>query len=187
LERALGHFWNEIKLVEIYFVPGNRRIFFETGFALLAEVIHRCINILEPAARGILDNFWPGFIGFTESYSVGMARAAVSTEGFVGFFRDVRSAHHHRHANGADCIGHAVGLGDHAGHRADPDKSDILFAHKTGDAGFIHRLRVAVNQHYFVAVWSQRLEQEHPKMGHEITSDPVVGVVQQNAHVLFSI
>jgi len=41
LERALDHFWNEMNCVEIYFVPRNRRIFFETGFALLAEVIRR--------------------------------------------------------------------------------------------------------------------------------------------------
>jgi len=38
-----------------------------------------------------------------------------------------------------------------------------------------------------VAFWSQRLEQKHPKVGHEIAGDPVIGVVQQNAHVLISI
>ncbi len=65
LERASCHFWNEIELAEIYFVPGNRRIFLETGLAFLAEVIHRSVNILELAARGIRDDLWPGFIGFT--------------------------------------------------------------------------------------------------------------------------
>src|SRR4029077_19400249 len=133
---------------EIYFVPRNSGIFLETGFAFLAEVIHRRINILELAARGILDDLWPGFIGLPERHRVGMARTAVSTEGFVGFFGNVRSPHHYRHTNGADRIRHAVGLGDHAGHRSDPDKSDVLFTHKTGDAGFIHGLRVTVDEHY---------------------------------------
>src|ERR1700687_3494360 len=75
LERALGHFWNEIELVEIYFVPRNRRILFEAGFAFLAAVIHRRLNILELAACGIFNDLWPGFIGFTERHSVGLARA----------------------------------------------------------------------------------------------------------------
>src|SRR5713226_9874226 len=122
LKRALGHSWNQIKLVEIYFVPRNRRILLETGFAFLAKVIHRSVDILELAACGILYDLWPGFIGFTEGHRVCMARPAVSTEGFVGLFRNVRSAHHDRHTNGTDRIGHAVGLGDHAGHRADANK-----------------------------------------------------------------
>src|SRR5213082_3457552 len=111
----------------------------------LGEADETWPKIVEDAARGILDDLWPSLIGFTKSHRVGMARTTVSTEGFVGFFRDVRSAHHHRHPNGSDGIGHAVGLGDHAGHRTDPHKSDVLFAHKMGDAGFIHGLRVAVN------------------------------------------
>src|SRR6266571_4840194 len=69
LERALGHFWNQIKLLEVYLVPGNRRIFLETGLAFLAKVIDRSVDILKLAACGILDDFWPGFIGFTEGHS----------------------------------------------------------------------------------------------------------------------
>src|SRR5256885_14759032 len=85
----------------------------ETGFAFLPKCIHRSVDILELAACGILDDLGPSLIGFTKSHRVGMARTTVSTEGFVGFFRDVRSAHHHRHPNGSDGIGPAVGLGDH--------------------------------------------------------------------------
>jgi hypothetical protein len=48
-------------------------------------------------------------------------------------------------------------------------------------------LRVAVDEHYFVACGGQRLEKKHPEMGHKITGDPVIGVVQQNAHEFFSI
>ena len=127
-----------------------------------------------------------GFIGFAEGHGVGMAWTAIPAKGFVGLFGDVRSAHHNRDTSGTDRIGHAVGLCDHAGHRADAHKPDILFAHETGDAGFIHALRVAVDEHYFVALGSQRLEEKHPKVGHEIARDAVIGVVQQNAHMLFS-
>jgi hypothetical protein len=113
------------------------------------------VNILELAACGILDDSGPGFIGFTERHRVGMAWPAVSAEGFVGLFRNVRSAHDHRHTNGANRVGHAVRFRDHPRHRADPYEADVFFAHKLCDACFIHRLRVAIDEHYFVAFWSQ--------------------------------
>ena len=50
------------------------------------------------------------------------------------------------------------------------------------DAGFIHGLGVAVDQHNFVAGRSQRLEKKHPEVRHEIARDTVVGVVKQNPH-----
>jgi hypothetical protein len=31
------------------------------------------------------------------------------------------------------------------------------------------------------------LQQKHPEMGHKITRDPVIGVVQQYAHAVVSI
>ena len=111
-----------------------------------------------------------------------MARAAVPPERLVGHFRNVRAAHHHRHARGAHRVGHAIGLCDHSGHRADAHQPDVLFTHESRDAFFIHRLRVAVDQHHFMARRRQRLQQKHPKMRHEIACDPVIGVVQQNSH-----
>jgi hypothetical protein len=82
--------------------------------------------------------------------------------GFVEFFGDVRSAHHHRYSHGADRISHAIGLGDHPGHRPDSNQSDILIAHEFCDVSFIHRLCVAINQHHFVTRRRERLEEEHP-------------------------
>ncbi len=79
-----------------------------------------------------------------------MTRPAVSTEGFIGHFRNMRSAHHNRHTSCTDSISDAVRLCYHPGHRADPDKSDVLFAHEAGDVGLIHRLGVAIDQQYFV-------------------------------------
>ena len=142
-------------MAEVDLVPRNRRVFLETWFPLLAKRIHRGVNILELAACGILDDSGPGFIGFPEGHRVGMARPAVSAKGFVGLFRDVRPAHHHRYANGTDRIGHAVRLRDHSRHRADSYKSNVVLTYVPGDAGFIHRLRVAIDEHYFVAFWSQ--------------------------------
>src|SRR6266571_625762 len=158
----------------------------EAGLGLVVKSIDRCVDILKLAACGILDDFWPGFIGFTEGHSVSMALTAVSTECFAGLFRDVRPAHDDGHPNGADGIGHAVGLGDHASHRADPDKSDVVFEHISGDAGFVHGLRVAVDQENFVAVGSKCLEEKHPKMRHEVAGHTVIGVVKQDSHVRFS-
>ncbi len=50
--------------------------------------------------------------------------------------------------------------------------------------GVAHRLRVAVDQHHLVAAGGQGLEQEHPEVGHEVLGDAVVGVVEQDFHVL---
>jgi hypothetical protein len=80
-----------------------------------------------------------------------MARPAVSTEGFIGHFRNVRSAHHDRHTYGTNSIRHAVRLCDHPGHRADPDKSNVVFANEPRDICFIHPSSVAVDQQHFMA------------------------------------
>src|ERR1019366_5311591 len=151
LKHALRHFWNQIKLVDVHRVPRNRRILLESGLAFLAKLIYRSIDILELATGGILDDLWPRFIGFTEGHGVRMARPTTSTKGLIGHFGNMRSAHHDRHTYGTDSIGDAVRLCYHPGHRADPDKSDVFFAHKSSDAVFIHRLRVAIDQKFFVA------------------------------------
>jgi len=39
-------------------------------------------------------------------------------------------------------------------------------------------VRVAVNQYDFVAWRGQGLQQKHPKVRHEVSGDPVIGVVQ---------
>jgi len=86
LKRVFHHFWNEIELGEVNFVPGDCGIFLEAGFAILAEGVDRSVDILEVAAFGIGDDPGPGFVGFAERDGVGVARAAVAAEGFVGFF-----------------------------------------------------------------------------------------------------
>jgi len=62
-----------------------------------------------------------------------MARAAVTSESLIGHFRDVRAAHDDLYSHGAHSVRHAIGLGDHPGHRTDADQSHILFAHVSRD------------------------------------------------------
>ncbi len=182
LKQGIKHFWNDVELIEIDGVPGNRRIGLQGGFLLLAEGIDGSVDVLQGAVRRVCDDLGPGCIGFTESHGVGMAWATGATEGFVRHFRHVRSTHHHGHAHSANCIRHAIGLCDHAGHRADADEADFLFLDETGNAIFIHGLRVAVDQQNFMSGGSEGFEQEHPEMRHEIARDTVVWVVQQNSH-----
>src|SRR6266446_2473531 len=160
------------------FVPGNLRIRLQLWFALLAKVIHGSVDILEGATRGIFHNSGPCLVRFAKSNRVGMARAAITPERLIGHFRDVRTAHDNFYSRGAHRVRHAIGLGDHPGHRADADQPDVLFTHVARDTFFIHRLRVAVNQHYLVARRSQCLQQKHPKVRHEVAGHAVVRVVQ---------
>src|SRR5258707_918889 len=87
---------------------------------------------------------------------------SLAAKRFVGHFRYVRSTHNNRHSGGADCVGHAVGLGDHSCHGADANEPDVLLLHVPSDSGFIHGLRVPVDQQYLMAGRRQRFEQKHP-------------------------
>jgi len=169
-------------LIEIDFVPGNRGIFLERRLAFLAEGVDGRVAIFESAARSVGDDGGPSFVGLAKSDRVGMTRATIAAESLVGFFRDVRAAHDHRHADGANGVSDAIGFGDHASHSADAHEADFLFADKIGDGGFVHALRVAIDEDYFVTGRSERLQEEHPEMRHEIAGDTVVGVVEQDAH-----
>ena len=152
-EPTLCRVGHEIELVEIDGVPGNYGIGLEGWFQFFACGIDRRVNLFELAAGGVFDNARPGVVGFAEGDGIGVAGAAIAAEGFVGHFRDVRSAHDHGHADGANGVGHAIGLGDHAGHGADADQIDFLFEDVAGDSGFVHGLSVTVDEYNFVAGW----------------------------------
>ena len=150
--------------------------------ALFAGFVDRAIDFFQLAARRVVHDLRPGFIGFAQSHGVGVARPAIAPQGLVGQFGDVRSAHHDLHSGRANGVGDAVGLRDHAGHGADADQIDLLVADVLRDLSLVHGLRVAVDQQHFMSGRSQRLEQKHPEMRHEIAGDPVVGVIKQNSH-----
>ena len=111
-----------------------------------------------------------------------MARPPISTERLVGHLGHVRSAHHHRNSRGPNRIRHAIRLGNHSGHGADADQSNIIVAHKLRDPRLVHRLRVAIHQQHFIASGSERLQQKHPQVRHEITGYTVVWVIEKNFH-----
>ncbi len=111
-----------------------------------------------------------------------MAFPAFPAERFVGHFRDVRPAHHHRHAGRAHGIGHAVGLRDHARHGAYADESNIIFADVLRDARLVHRLRVPVDQHDFMAGRRERLKEKHPQMRHKVSRNAIVRAIEQYFH-----
>src|SRR5229473_455551 len=151
LEQWVQYAGEQIELLQLDFVPGNLRIGLQGWFALLAKVVHWRVDVLERAAHGIFHNSGPCLIRFAKSNRVGMARAAVTPESLIGHFRDVRAAHYDLYSRGAHCVRHAIGLSDHPGHRTYADQAHILFTHVSRNTLLIHGLRVAVNQHHFVA------------------------------------
>src|SRR6267142_2108898 len=183
LQQRLQHARQHIELLQIDFVPGNFRIRLQGRFAFLPKIVHWRIDILQRPAHGIFHDSRPGLVSFAKCNGVGMPRAAVTPQSLIRHFRDVRAAHHHLYSRGPHCIRHAIGLGDHPGHRADADEFNPMLAHVPRDTLFIHGLGVSVNQDYFVAGWGERSEEKHPRMRHKIASYAVVGVVQQNFHL----
>src|SRR2546428_4958979 len=53
LEHAFRDLWNQIELIQVDRIPRDRGIWLERRFTLLAKLIHRSVDILEFAARGI--------------------------------------------------------------------------------------------------------------------------------------
>ena len=132
-------------MIEIDLVPGDGGIRLERRLAVFAGGIDGRVDIFELAGGGVVDDLRPSFVGFAEGDGVGVARTAIATESFVGQFGDVRAAHDDGNAGGADGVGDAIGLGDHAGHGADADESDVFVADILRDlrlrpwAGHCHR------------------------------------------------
>jgi hypothetical protein len=107
-----------------------------------------------------------------------MAWSAIPAKSFICHFCNVGTSHDHQHSGGTDGICHAISFGNHPGHRANANQINLLFADVPGNSKFIHRLSVTIDQDNFMAGWSQRLQEKHPKMRHEIARNPVIGVVE---------
>src|ERR1041384_487762 len=137
-------FWDQIELIQVHSLPGNRGIWLKTGLSIFTLVIYWRIDLLEPAVCGILDYLRPGFVGLTKSNSISVARPAILAQRLVRNFSHVRSAHHNRYTRSSNSISHAVSLRYHPRHRADTDKLDVLFANESYEVFLIHRARVAV-------------------------------------------
>src|SRR5262249_33954455 len=50
------------------------------------------------------------------------------------------------------------------------------------DFGFRHRLRVSIDEKNFVLGRSERFEQKHPQVRHEIARDTVVWTIEKDIH-----
>ena len=106
-----------------------------------------------------------------------MARSAIAAQCLVRDFGDVRPAHHHGDAGGAQGVSDAVGFGDHARHGADSHQPDSLLESELDQFGIGHGLGIAVDQQDFMAGRRKRLQQEHPEVRHEVLGHAVVGVI----------
>jgi hypothetical protein len=51
-----------------------------------------------------------------------------------------------------------------------------------GDLSLVHGLGIAIDQQHFIAGRSQRLEEKHPEMRHEVAGYTVVRAVEQDPH-----
>src|SRR6185312_3540362 len=95
----------------------------------------------------------------------------------------LRSLHQHdRNPGGANSVSNAIRLGNHPGHCADTYQTDVLVADELRNFVFVHRLGVAIDQKNFMVRRSERLEQKHPEVRHEIAGYAVVRAVKQNSH-----
>src|SRR6185503_13264191 len=183
LQKRASDFGHEVKLVEVQFFPGDGWVRGKARLTLFSRLVNRLINFPERACSGVCHNLWPGLISLAEGNSVGMLHATISAERLISRFRYVRPAHNDRHSDRTDSISHAVGARHHSRHRANSHEANLFGADELNQFLFSQGLCVAINQQNFVFGWCERLEQEHPQMGHKIASHPVIRVVQKNSHV----
>src|SRR3982074_775987 len=108
-----------VELLEVDRFPGDLWILSQVGFALLAEIVHGRVDVLQPAARGVFDNLGPRLLGLAQRPRIGMANAAVAAKGFIGKLCDMGSAHHYRDSGGAKSVGCSVSSSANAGPGAD--------------------------------------------------------------------
>jgi hypothetical protein len=124
----------------------------------------------------------PGLIGFPQGNRIGVARATIAAESFIGLFGHVRPSHNHRNSCCPNRVSHAIRPGDHPGHGTDTNQPDVLVADELRNLGFVHRLGIAIDQQDFMSGRCECLQQEHPEVGHEVAGNPVVRVVEENSH-----
>ena len=73
-----------------------------------------------------------------------------------------------------------VGPGGHPGHGADTHEFDLVLADEVCQVLLAHWLSVTVDKKDLVFRRSQRFEQKHPQMRHEVTGHAVIRTVQKD-------
>jgi len=141
------------------------------GFFLLPEGIHRSVRLLLSCPRAAsAHDARPGFIGLRQRNGIGVARSAVGRpRASSGHSVTVRSAHDERARRRRAMHrprGYALAI-----MRVMAPIPPVRFsdrAHIATNSGIGHRLRVAVDQQYFVPAGVRDLQQKHPKVRHEV-------------------
>src|SRR5262249_28801184 len=81
-----------------------------------------------------------------------------------------------------DSIGGRISPPHHARHRADADPPDVLSLCELHQFAFRHGSRISIVEQHFMFRRSDRFQQKHPKVRHEISRNAVVGVVEEYFH-----
>src|SRR6266404_3816970 len=150
LQKRPRNLRHHVELFKIEFLPRNRRIRLQTGFALFAGLVNRRVNLLQLTAGGIRYDLRPRFVGFTESYRISMTRATISSQGLVGNLSNVWSSHYYRNTRGTDGVSHAISSRHHSRHRANTNEANFFFNYKVYQLPFVHWPRIAIDQQYFM-------------------------------------
>src|SRR5688572_17630633 len=100
------------------------RVWLQTRlFVVSLWIYFGLIDLFELTSCGVRDDQRPGFVRLAESDGIGVPRSAVTPEGLVRAFRNMRPAHNYLKSRLAQSVGNQVCAGDHSGHRADTDKA----------------------------------------------------------------
>ena len=172
---------DQVELLQVDAFPRYGRIVLKRRFDVFARRIQRRrVHLAKCAACSVLDNLGPRVVRFAQRDGIRMTRPAVAAERFIGNLGDVWTTHHDLGAGGANGVGHAIGTGSHAGHRADAGQLDVVGANIVAEFSLCHGLRITVDKKHLVLRRRERLEQEHPEVWHEVLGHAIVRTIQKN-------
>ena len=169
-------------MLQVQLVPGDLRIIVQRRLDLAACSVDRQVDFLQGAALGIGDNLRPSLVGLAQRDRIRVAKSAITSQGLVRNLGDVGTSHDHPNACGAHRVRHPVGFRGHPRHGANPHQFHAVLANVGCQLLLAHSLRVAIHQEDLMSGRSQRLQQKHPQMGHEVVGDFVIRIIQQNVH-----
>src|SRR5258706_12350771 len=104
LQKRPRNLRHHVELFKIEFLPRNRRIRLQTGFALFAGLVNRRVNLLQLTAGGIRYDLRPRFIGFTESYCISMTLTTITSQGLVWDLINVWPPHYSRNTPAHEAV-----------------------------------------------------------------------------------
>ena len=85
-----------------------------------------------------------------------------------------------------DRISDSIGFLNHSGHCADANQLYILLTHKLNYLVITHWTGIGIDQNNLVLWWSKGLQEKHPEVRHEVASDAIIWIVEQDLHLPIS-